>query len=70
MFASVSQSLHWRKSTRSAGNGQCVEVAMLPNSIAMRDSKDPEGPHLHFPAASWLGFVASVRAGEFDRPQP
>lgn len=68
--ASHSHDLQWRKSSRSASNGACVEVAVASaEAIAMRDSKDPQGPQLRFSAASWRGFVASVRAGEFARPQ-
>lgn len=37
----------WRKSQRSASNGgNCVELARLPGSVAVRDSKDPDGPVL------------------------
>jgi hypothetical protein len=32
----------------------------------MKDTKDPEGPQLHFDASEWRAFVAGVRAGEFD----
>jgi hypothetical protein len=59
--------LLWVKSSRSTGNGQCVEVAGTPNGIAIRDSKDLEGPILQFRALSWRQFVDSVRFGEFDR---
>jgi hypothetical protein len=58
--------LHWYKSSRSAGNGACVEIATLPSAVAMRDSKDPTGPILSFDAESWRAFIAAVRGGSFD----
>ncbi|HEY0001001.1 MAG TPA: DUF397 domain-containing protein [Actinoplanes sp.] len=59
----------WHKSTRSGGNGgDCVEVARnLPGIVAVRDSKDPDGPALTFTRAEWSAFLAGVRAGDFDR---
>jgi hypothetical protein len=58
----------WRKSTRSAANGACVEIAETPVGVLVRDSKDAEGPRLEFGSASWRAFVSSVRAGAFDGP--
>jgi predicted secreted Zn-dependent protease len=58
----------WRKSTRSGAAGHCVEVANVPAAVLVRDSKDVRGPVLTFAATDWTGFIAGVRAGEFDRP--
>ena len=53
----------WRKSTASGGNGSCVEVANLGTIVAVRDSKDPEGPKLTFTPDDWRIFLRSVKAG-------
>jgi hypothetical protein len=56
----------WRKSTRSNNGGACVEVATnLPAVVAIRDSKDPDGPVLVFNPDKWQAFVVGIRAGEF-----
>ncbi|GIE28893.1 hypothetical protein Ait01nite_019380 [Actinoplanes italicus] len=60
--------LTWRKSSRSGAAGHCVEVAGAPSAVLVRDSKDITGPVLTFEAPDWTGFLAGVRAGEFDRP--
>jgi hypothetical protein len=56
----------WHKSTRSSGNGNCVEVAMLDDAVAVRDTKDRSGPVLVFTPAEWGAFVAGAKDGEFD----
>jgi hypothetical protein len=43
----------------------CVEVADLDGHRAVRDSKNPFGPALVFPAAEWSAFTTGIRVGEF-----
>jgi Domain of unknown function (DUF397) len=54
----------WRKSSRSSGNGQCVEVAHIDEVVAVRDSKDPDGPKLTFTCNEWASFVSRLKDGE------
>ena len=57
----------WKKSTRSAVNGNCVEVATLDGGhVGVRDSKNQSGPVLVFTPDEWSAFVGGVRDGEFD----
>lgn len=60
--------LSWIKSSFSYANGNCVEVASLPQGgIGVRDSKNTEGPILRFTPDEWSAFLGGVRNGEFDR---
>ncbi|GGS45315.1 DUF397 domain-containing protein [Actinokineospora fastidiosa] len=55
----------FRKSSFSEGGGDCVEVAKV-EGVALRDSKDPDGPTLWFTLQEWAAFALGVLAGEFD----
>jgi len=57
----------WKKSTMSASNGGCVEVADGGDAIALRDSKNPDGPKLVFTPLEWDCFLDGVHKGEFTR---
>ncbi len=49
------------KSSHSSGNGECVEVAgNIVGTVAIRDSKDPDGPILRLAATAWAEFAAHV----------
>ena len=58
--------LLWRKATASITDGNCVEVAHTPDTIAVRDSKDPNGAVLRYTHAEWAAFLDGAKKGEFD----
>jgi hypothetical protein len=59
--------VRWMKSSLSFANGDCVQVAQLPDGrIGVRDSKDPGGPVLRFTPPEWAAFLGGVQNGEFS----
>jgi len=50
----------WRKSSYSASQSECVEVALAP-AVGVRDTKDREGGELAIPATAWAEFTRRVR---------
>ncbi|HKB31223.1 MAG TPA: DUF397 domain-containing protein [Streptosporangiaceae bacterium] len=55
--------MKWVKSSYSSNEGDCVEISPIPDGMAVRDSKDPDGPILRFSADAWRAFVREVKAG-------
>jgi Domain of unknown function (DUF397) len=59
--------VQWVKSSYSFANGNCVEIATLPDGmVGIRNSKDPHGPVLRFTPDEWNAFLSGTLAGEFD----
>jgi hypothetical protein len=51
----------WRKSSHSGGSGECVEIAAIRHGIAVRDSKDPDGPLLRFDRTEWRKLLGAMK---------
>ncbi|MGW1173234.1 DUF397 domain-containing protein [Kitasatospora sp. NPDC002543] len=67
----MSTELVWFKSSHSGTEGgACVEIALTPGTVHVRDSKDKAGPQLAFTAEAWADFIGFSRdngpdAGQF-----
>ncbi|MEV0979736.1 DUF397 domain-containing protein [Streptomyces sp. NPDC049915] len=60
----MTDQLTWSKSSYSdSEGGNCVEVAPTPTVIHIRDSKNPTGPEILLPAATWTAFISALQPG-------
>ena len=66
---SPGRELAWLKARKSAGNGACVELAPVHGMVAIRDSKDPEGPAPWYTAAEWEAFLGRRQEGRVRQPR-
>lgn len=55
----------WRRSSL-CDSAACVEVTLIGEDIAVRDSKNPDGPILKFTREEWIAFQAGIRNGDFQ----
>ena len=53
----------WRKSSRSTGGNDCVEVAQAGANCLVRDSKDPDGACLALRPQAWASFIGHIKHG-------
>lgn len=51
----------WRKSSRSNGTGECVEVGQGPGQVLVRDTTDRDGVTLDVTGTVWAEFLKTVR---------
>ncbi len=61
MEKSETADLQWRKARRSVGNGACVELAAEDGQIFVRDSMNPAGAWLRYPAQSFMAFAVGMK---------
>ncbi|GGI74862.1 DUF397 domain-containing protein [Saccharopolyspora subtropica] len=53
----------WFKSSYSPTQDECVEVAMVPGAVGVRDTKDRAGGTLVFDSTAWANFLTRLKAG-------
>jgi hypothetical protein len=70
MRESEPNTLNWRTARRSATNGECVEVAAVPERIVVRDSKFPEGVVLRYDVLDWRKFIKKAKKADYKVANP
>ncbi|MCP9946302.1 DUF397 domain-containing protein [Streptomyces somaliensis] len=64
---STTPELNWFKSSCSGGDGDnCVEVAMRPEAVYIRDSKDKRIRPLVVTPTAWAAFAALAAEASLD----
>jgi len=53
--------MNWRKSSHSAGEGECAEVGQDGAGVLVRDTMDRRGPRLAFSQDAWAAFLAGLK---------
>ncbi|SDM70126.1 protein of unknown function [Streptomyces sp. cf386] len=56
----MSTNLTWFKSSYSGSEGECLEVALTPITIHIRDSKNPTTPAVQIAPTTWTTFLNSL----------
>jgi hypothetical protein len=65
------EQLTWFKSSYSSGEGgECLEVAVTPHTVHLRDSKHPTGPHLTLSPTAWSAFLSPTAGTRPPRSLP
>ena len=56
----------WRKSSRSTGGNDCVEVAQSTGACLIRDSKHPDGARVAVMPQAWAAFIRDIKHGIYS----
>lgn len=54
--------VRWARSSR-CGSAACVEVAVSPGRVLVRDAKDPSAGTLCYGPDEWTAFLHQLKAG-------
>ena len=63
----LEQPTGWRKSSRTQGANNCVEVGRLDDGAAVRDTKNRAAGYFTTTAPQWQAFLDAIRQGRFER---
>ena len=55
---------NYRKSSRSAACGNCLEAGVCRCGVSVRDTTDREGPVLTFGPEAWREFTSALKAAD------